>query len=76
MASTAPQNQSLNATMMGPPGVFGNKKLSANPNMNASLMQKIIQRDFQNDPNNSEINKMLATVLMQTTNFNEKYKDD
>ena len=43
--------------------------------MNASLMQKIIQKDFKND-NNSEINKMLATVLMQTTNFKEKYKDD
>lgn len=48
--------------------------------MNASLMQKIISRDFPGAASNhdkaSEMHNMLATVLMQTTNFNEKYKDD
>jgi len=82
--TTTPSKHMLNSTVMAAPGVFGNKKLSANPNMNASLMQKIISRDFPGaSPNHenveynaSEVHNMLATVLMQTTNFNEKYKDD
>lgn len=78
--TTTPSKHMLNSTVSAAPGVFGNKKLSANPNMNASLMQKIISRDFPGAASNhdkaSEMHNMLATVLMQTTNFNEKYKDD
>ena len=48
--------------------------------MNASLMQKIISRDFPGasplHEQASEVHNMLASVLMQTTNFNEKHKED
>jgi hypothetical protein len=78
--ATTPSKHMLNSTVTAAPGVFGNKKLSANPNMNASLMQKIISRDFPGaSPGHehaSEVHNMLASVLMQTTNFNEKYKED
>ena len=82
--ATTPSKHMLNSTVTAAPGVFGNKKLSANPNnmhdMNASLMQKIISRDFPGasplHEQASEVHNMLASVLMQTTNFNEKHKED
>jgi hypothetical protein len=78
--TTTPSKHLLNSTVTAAPGVFGNKKLSANPNMNASLMQKIISRDFLGaaplHEQASEVHNMLASVLMQTTNFNDKHKED